>query len=573
MEQDIKFSDVDWYMFVRIPKQYIGTDYDVLVDSLGKDTPGVDKPRMLVDGSDELIPVSISREPKVLSGTEIENAQQLFNWISTNYMLLIMHWNQEIDDVNLMEILRQKRLEENKMFFDIIKKWTAFDYYTPGIKAEVILDMLLSEYIEEILKACLKSETDVRLIAKEFPIPTVSENDSRNAKVDYLCCSEDSENNLTLYLVELKTSASSIDAIQMLKYLCIAENMEGRNTEEVYSHLCNILKEEYLKKKEDKETADKLVKNFIEKARLFQGSKYPLWDWSVQNMYQIFFDNLHSNNEITEIISNQDVPSAKVDFINSLTKSQKYFSLFVRLLGKGKERWEDLELSKYLEKGEEHNDKKCYNKLTKDWVDDWIKNNIGTWDAGTKIEPYWFIAKDSNKPNTSGKKKGEVLAQLKLKDKELYKKYEQLKNICKVYKVFKWAEKTHLSENIEDLPFPEIHFDYLLSQVLGHGENKDKTYESDKPKIQSDISRKTISDIKVVYLAPVLDNDIITEKDVVGINNRMHFITYDDLIKMRGQKIKVKETKEKKDSFGKVLDILDYIHSYNLEKLYNDLKR
>lgn len=32
-------------------------------------------------------------------------------------------------------------------FYNLVKEWTVSDYCTPGIKAEVILDMLISDFI------------------------------------------------------------------------------------------------------------------------------------------------------------------------------------------------------------------------------------------------------------------------------------------------------------------------------------------------------------------------------------------------------------------------------------------
>lgn len=98
-------------------------------------------------------------------------------------------------------------------FYNIIKEWTVRDYWTPGIKAEVIIDMLLSPFVADIL--CRKEKKQFILLAKEFPIrpldsgKTARGNESfRNAKVDYLLASPD-EN--ALYLAELKTSWESVD--------------------------------------------------------------------------------------------------------------------------------------------------------------------------------------------------------------------------------------------------------------------------------------------------------------------------------------------------------------------------
>lgn len=95
----------------------------------------------------------------------------------------------------------------NKNFYDMVKHWTISDYKTPGIKAEVILDMLLSEFIEDLLMFRLKTE-EVTLLAKEFPINIGKGN--LNAKVDYLVCADKTK----LVMVELKTTSKSYDELQ-----------------------------------------------------------------------------------------------------------------------------------------------------------------------------------------------------------------------------------------------------------------------------------------------------------------------------------------------------------------------
>lgn len=59
---------------------------------------------------------------------------------------------------------------------EILTEYIIRDYYTPNIKAEVILDMILTPVIGEILTVIGRSNTDLgingkmRLLAKEFPM-------------------------------------------------------------------------------------------------------------------------------------------------------------------------------------------------------------------------------------------------------------------------------------------------------------------------------------------------------------------------------------------------------------------
>ena len=105
-------------------------------------------------------------------------------------------------------------------FYNYVKKWVVNDYKTPGIKAEVIIDMLLSEYVAEIVQNAInegKEEKDkvvLELVSKEFPIRTLIgdgpdfevDKSNRSARVDYLLADWKKEK---LYFVELKTAKES----------------------------------------------------------------------------------------------------------------------------------------------------------------------------------------------------------------------------------------------------------------------------------------------------------------------------------------------------------------------------
>lgn len=98
----------------------------------------------------------------------------------------------------------------------VIRELIVNDYFTPNIKAEVILDTLLTPYIPQILKNQL--DIDTVLLTKEMSLEEIPEdgqkpNDDRGSKIDYLLEGE------CVYLVELKTSVGSIDIEQTKRYL------------------------------------------------------------------------------------------------------------------------------------------------------------------------------------------------------------------------------------------------------------------------------------------------------------------------------------------------------------------
>lgn len=125
---------------------------------------------------------------------------------------------------------------ENKMtgFEKIVKRWTIHDHFNPSIKAEVIWDMLLSEFITEIIAYCmednLKNVGNYVLLAKEFPISNETKNAKTgeytlaSAKIDYLIVKNASEPEVIM--VELKTTNDSVGETQLKRYInyVISEN-------------------------------------------------------------------------------------------------------------------------------------------------------------------------------------------------------------------------------------------------------------------------------------------------------------------------------------------------------------
>lgn len=95
------------------------------------------------------------------------------------------------------------------------------DYFTPNIKAEVILDTLLTPYIGQIVEYALcKQNQSLTLLTKEMPISESCGSDNRGTKIDYVL--EDKSG--FVYLVELKTAKGSINAAQVSRY---TENCGG----------------------------------------------------------------------------------------------------------------------------------------------------------------------------------------------------------------------------------------------------------------------------------------------------------------------------------------------------------
>lgn len=97
-----------------------------------------------------------------------------------------------------------------------IKNWVVNDYFTPNIKAEVILDALLTDYAAEIIKAQCgdKVGKNLHFVTKEMSVLDESKQDNTGAKIDYIL-----SDSSCVYLVELKTTNGSIKPDQARNYL------------------------------------------------------------------------------------------------------------------------------------------------------------------------------------------------------------------------------------------------------------------------------------------------------------------------------------------------------------------
>lgn len=111
-----------------------------------------------------------------------------------------------------------------KDFYEELKKNVVMDFCTAGIKAEVIIDTLITPYVCEIVKIGLLGKDNYRqqnwpvdkleLVAKEFPIEREKDqNNLQNAKIDYLLRSGNQ-----FYIVELKTTKGSENSKQLRRY-------------------------------------------------------------------------------------------------------------------------------------------------------------------------------------------------------------------------------------------------------------------------------------------------------------------------------------------------------------------
>ncbi len=137
---------------------------------------------------------------------------------------------------------------EYESFFKMVKDWTVSDYWTQSVRSEIIIDMLISDFVGEMLTSVLSPKPEkVQLLAKEFPIKKPGEQKKKkdgeevlsNDKVDYLVAADE-----TLYLVELKTTAKSYSQEQFDRMIAIRD----KGNEELWKYFFAIMASKCQKK-------------------------------------------------------------------------------------------------------------------------------------------------------------------------------------------------------------------------------------------------------------------------------------------------------------------------------------
>lgn len=116
----------------------------------------------------------------------------------------LIYWINRIEAKSMEEALQQ------------IKERVVNDYFTPNIKAEVILNTLLTPYITKIIESQMGAQVgSLTSLTKEMSIQEKGGPDNRGTKIDYVLEDEKS----CVYLVELKTTNGSISSNQIGRYI------------------------------------------------------------------------------------------------------------------------------------------------------------------------------------------------------------------------------------------------------------------------------------------------------------------------------------------------------------------
>lgn len=104
------------YLFemARISKRYTGLPYDIWLDPVGadrKNTHNVPRLKLYVD-SDTLVPITISDSPEIPESVQknlrvrIKDLSKIKQFIIRNKLLLLMHYYRQLDDVQIMALIK-----------------------------------------------------------------------------------------------------------------------------------------------------------------------------------------------------------------------------------------------------------------------------------------------------------------------------------------------------------------------------------------------------------------------------------------------------------------------------------
>ena len=112
---DLSLEDFDEEVseMLRLGKEGTGLKYKVWLDYLGKERARKNNsPRLMIDLSGhgrDFVPISIDKfNPKILIDREVEDFENVADWIKKNYSVLIRHWNQELDDFDAIYFLTEE---------------------------------------------------------------------------------------------------------------------------------------------------------------------------------------------------------------------------------------------------------------------------------------------------------------------------------------------------------------------------------------------------------------------------------------------------------------------------------
>ena len=107
MEQEVT---AEAFLFALADKQDIGLPYDIALwmGGVKKGTPQIG-----IWTGREIVPVSITGEPKLLSQEAVSNFELVSEFVKKNRNVLVDHWNGKLTDRETLNILESVAVSDN----------------------------------------------------------------------------------------------------------------------------------------------------------------------------------------------------------------------------------------------------------------------------------------------------------------------------------------------------------------------------------------------------------------------------------------------------------------------------
>lgn len=134
--QYLTFEEDYGFFWATIDKKYTGLPVDLRIDEIGSQrTPKLihfSEPLLTFQNSydgriyTDVLPMSISKNPQVLDDEEFisikpEDVEAVRRFVINHYELLVKHWKQEIDTMELCQILK-KEVEQDEALEKLVKE-------------------------------------------------------------------------------------------------------------------------------------------------------------------------------------------------------------------------------------------------------------------------------------------------------------------------------------------------------------------------------------------------------------------------------------------------------------------
>lgn len=119
-----EFFDGEISDMLKIWEDDTGLKYQVLLDYFGKERKRKNNsPRLMIDLSGhhyrDIVPVSIDKfNPEILIDRKVPDFESVAKWIKQNYFILISHWNQKLDDTDVVFLF-----SDPSYIRDSVKEW------------------------------------------------------------------------------------------------------------------------------------------------------------------------------------------------------------------------------------------------------------------------------------------------------------------------------------------------------------------------------------------------------------------------------------------------------------------